>query len=251
MEKIAIQLMRNATLKIQYVDKVLLVDPMLSPKHSFMSFVEPGKDLNPTIDLPVSIEEVIEGVDAVLLTHLHPDHFDQKAIEVLAKDLPFFVQASDKEMVEKAAFTNVEAVESMVNYEQITILRTDGKHGPDKLLPTLGIVSGFVLQAENWPTLYIVGDCLWDETIEQQIEKYNPDIIITNSGGAIFMGQDRILMDEEETLKVARKAPQAQIIATHIEALDHCQVTRDTLAKAATEANVAILIPEDGETIRF
>ncbi|MCG8326813.1 MAG: MBL fold metallo-hydrolase [Chitinophagales bacterium] len=251
MEKVAIQLVRNATLKIQYAGKVLLVDPMLSSRHSFMSFVEPGKDLNPTVGLPMSVEEVIEGVDAVLLTHLHPDHFDQKAMEVLAKDLPFYVQPSDKEMVEKADFTNVEAIESMANYDPIKILRTDGKHGPDKLLPTLGIVSGFVLQAENWPTIYIIGDCLWDETIERQIEKYNPDIIITNSGGAIFMGQDRILMNEEETLKVARKAPQAQLIATHIEALDHCQVTREALAKAAAEANLPILIPDDGETIIF
>jgi L-ascorbate metabolism protein UlaG (beta-lactamase superfamily) len=33
---------------------------------------------NPTVDLPILIEDVLKEIDAVLLTHTHPDHFDKK-----------------------------------------------------------------------------------------------------------------------------------------------------------------------------
>lgn len=249
MEKVNIQLIRNATLRLNYGGKTILLDPMLSAKKSFMSFVVPDKNLNPTVDLPVSIDQVIDGVDVVLLTHAHPDHLDPKAIEVLPKDIPFFAQVADKNALSQTPFTNITLVDSKQTFEGISITRTDGKHGPDELFQALGTVSGFILRADNYPTIYIVGDCLLDEDIEKTIATYQPDIIITNSGGALFMGDNRILMDVDETLKVAQLAPKAKVIAVHMEALDHCTVTREAMKRAAQKAGVEIIIPKDGEVI--
>ena len=252
MKNVEIQVIRNATLKLRYANKTILVDPMLSPKKSFMSFVVPDQNLNPTVDLPFSIEEAIKNVDAILLTHSHPDHFDQTAMEVLNKNIPFYTQPADEELVKKANFTEVESVQSTVKYEDITITRTGGKHGPAEILEHLGEVSGFVLQAANYPTIYIIGDCIWDDEIEMNIEKSNPDIIITNSGGAIYSrGTERILMNEKETLKVAKKAPNATVIATHTEALDHCKTTRAMIITEARKENISILVPVDGEIIKL
>jgi len=249
MEKVNIQLIRNASLKLNYAGKTILVDPMLSAKESLMSFVQPDKNLNPIIDLPISAEDVIDGVDAVLLTHAHPDHLDPKAIEILPKNIPFFVQIADKEALSKTPFQNITLVENKSEYDGISIIRTDGKHGPDQLLEALGTVSGYILQADGFPTIYIVGDCLLDETVEKTIENYHPDIIITNSGGAMFMGENRILMDVEETIAVAHKAPYAKVVAVHMEALDHCTVQRNDLKAKAEQEGVKLHIPEDGETI--
>ncbi|WP_063745003.1 MBL fold metallo-hydrolase [Flexithrix dorotheae] len=249
MKQVEIQLIRNATLKLSYAGKTILVDPMLSPKNSFMSFVVPNQNLNPTKDLPFSIEKITQDIDAVLLTHSHPDHFDQKAMEVLDKDLPFYTQPADNELVKNANFTQVESISDTASFYDINIVRTSGKHGPAEILPQLGEVSGFVLKATDYPTIYIVGDCIWDDEIEANIEKFNPEIIITNSGGAIFMGKDRILMDEKETIKVAKKAPNAQIISVHIESLDHCKVTRESLKAAFNRENLEIFIPKDGESL--
>lgn len=249
MRKVEIQLIRNATLKLNYAGKTILVDPMLSAKHSFMSFVEQGKDLNPTLDLPVSAGEVVKGIDAVLLTHAYPDHLDPKAVEVLPKEIPFFAQVADKEAVEKMPFQQLTLVEDEAKYDEITITRTNGKHGPKELLEVLGTVSGYVLRAENNPTIYIVGDCLLDADVEQAIEKYNPDIIVTNSGGAMFMGENRILMDVQETIAVAKKAPKVKVVAVHMEVLDHCTVTRESMKAEAEKAGVEIIIPKDGETV--
>ncbi|MDC1105199.1 MBL fold metallo-hydrolase [Prolixibacteraceae bacterium] len=251
MKKVDIQLIRNATLKLNYAGKTLLVDPMLSEKNSFMSFVQPDKNLNPTINLPVDAEEVIDGVDAVLLTHAHPDHLDQKAMEMLPKNITLFAQQADRESLKAAPFTNIDFIETEARYDDITIIRTDGKHGPDQILQYLGMVSGYILKAENYPTIYIVGDCLLDDGINRIIETYKPDIIITNSGGAIFMGENRILMNEEETVAIAKKAPNAKVIAVHMESLDHCTVTRESLQKVATEAGLEIITPADGEILKL
>lgn len=251
MKNVEIQLIRNASLKINYGEKVFLVDPVLGAKNSFMSFVDPSKNLNPTIDLPISLDEITKNVDAVLVTHTHPDHFDAKAIEVLDKSLPIYTQPVDVETVKNAKFVKVEAIETSKQVGEVNISRTGGKHGPEKDLDLLGQVSGFVLQATAYPSIYIIGDCIWDAEIENNIKKFNPDIIITNSGGAVFMGQSRILMDEKETVKVAKTAPEATVIAVHLEALDHCKTTREILTDEARKEQIKILVPENGEVVRI
>ncbi|TKG94005.1 MBL fold metallo-hydrolase [Puteibacter caeruleilacunae] len=251
MKKTEIQLIRNATLKLNYGGKTILVDPMLSPKHSFMSFVEQGKDLNPTVDMPMSISEVVGNVDAVFLTHAHPDHFDPAAMKALPRGIRMFAQVSDEATLNDTHFTNVSLVDERAQYDNITITRIVGKHGPDALFEVLGVVSGYILEAEGYPTIYIVGDCLWDNNIEQAIEKYNPGIIVTNSGGALFMGENRILMDVEETVKVAQKAPGAKVIAVHVEAIDHCKVSRNELKAVSEKEGLNIIAPEDGEVVSF
>lgn len=51
--------------------------------------------------LPVPVTQLL-NVDAVILTHLHLDHFDETAKELLDKDIKLFVQnEADKAEVKK------------------------------------------------------------------------------------------------------------------------------------------------------
>lgn len=251
-KSVEIQLIRNATLKLDYNGTTFLVDPVFGPKNSFMSFVVPNKNLNPTVNLPISSKEIMENVDAILVTHAHADHFffDDAAKSVIDPSLPLFAQAFDKEKIEKGPFNSITYIDKKSEFSNTSIIRTGGKHGPDHMLEGLGEVSGFILQAESYPTIYIVGDCLWDEEIKSNIKKYNPDIIITNSGGAQW-GGDTILMDENSTTALAKFAPNAKVIAVHMEALDHCKTTRKMMAEKAKEEKVEIIIPQDGEIVKF
>lgn len=117
-----------------------------------------------------------------------------------------------------------------------------------------GEASGFILRAKGNPTIYIVGDGIWTEDIQTNIQKYDPDYIIVNSGGAILpvYPDDLILMDEEQTLRLMKEARRSKIIAVHMEALDHCLVTRSSLRSKAEEAKIEsekLIIPQDGEMI--
>ena len=75
---------RNATSKITYAGLKILVDPYFAPKDSFL-----------LVDLPLSIKEIIKGIDAVIVTHLHEDHWDKYASKSIPKKIPIFVQNTE------------------------------------------------------------------------------------------------------------------------------------------------------------
>ncbi len=248
----SIQLVRNATLVINYAGKKILVDPMFMPKDSFDPLA--GKARNPMVDLPVSIEEIVKDVDLVLVTHTHPDHFDPVASATLDKSIKLINQPADEEYFQKEGFTNAEAVHDRTIWNGITIYRTGGEHGSGEILKQMGTVSGFVLKAEGEPTIYIVGDSIWIYEVEQAIQKYKPDYIVTNSGGAVFPGFEAtpILKDEEQTMSLIQQCGDARVIAVHMDALDHCRTTRTSLRRKAEETGVTkdkLVIPQDGEVV--
>ena len=148
-------------------------------------------------------------------------------------------------------------VEDEKNLRGIKIQKTGGRHWkgdiPKELSERLGEVSGFVLSKENEPTVYIVGDTIFNEDVKTAIKKHNPDIIIINSGGAKFPSLEKnpILMEASDVMALAKLAPNSKIVAVHMEALDHCTVTRVDLLNLATEENIKITIPIDGEIINF
>jgi L-ascorbate metabolism protein UlaG (beta-lactamase superfamily) len=252
-QSVKVQLIRNATLKLDYNGQVYLIDPVLTTQKSFTSFVVPNQNLNPTIDLPIPLSEITNGVNAFLVTHTHQDHFffDEKSLTTIDTALPLFAQPFDKQKLSQSAFSNITFIEDSIEFENTTIIRTRGKHGSEQLIQGgLGEVSGFILKAKDYPTIYIVGDCLWDNTIKSTIDKYQPDIIVTNSGGAQW-GGETILMDDISTTELAKYAANAKVVAVHMEALDHCTVTRKMLQEACVKENVDIIIPQDGEQVVF
>lgn len=248
-----IQLIRNATLKIWYGGKTILLDPMLCKKETMLPFVK-GLRKNPTVDATISVNEIIKGIDAVLVTHSHPDHFDSVSSDVLDKDILIFSTPTDKEFFIKQNFNTVTVIEKQVNWQSITITRIEGQHGSGTILPYMGKVSGYVLQKENEPTIYITSDTILFDGVIKTIKKYKPEIIITNSGNGIIPNHEKypVLMDEKQTIEVAKLAPNATIIAVHLESIDFNKATRKSLRTFADKNGITkgqLLIPEDGENI--
>ncbi|MCP4108037.1 MAG: MBL fold metallo-hydrolase [Desulfobacteraceae bacterium] len=247
-----IQQIRNATLRITYAGKLFLTDPVLSPKHGIESFV--GISPNPVVDLPCTPREVTDGIEAVIVSHLHKDHFDQAAQDILPKDIPIFCQPGDENQLAEKGFVSVEVIEQSVTWQGVKLIRTHGQHGVGIWLERMGNVSGFVFQAENEPTVYWAGDTIWCDKVSQVVSDIQPDIILTHSCGAKFPDSDPIIMDAAQTVAVCRAAPDAVVVATHMEALDHATVSRDDLRAFAEKEGIKnnqLLIPADGEILRF
>ncbi|PWN58338.1 MBL fold metallo-hydrolase [Chryseobacterium viscerum] len=250
--KPTVQLVRNATLVIDYAGKKILVDPMLSPKGAIDSWA--GIQKNPTVELTIPIEEIVKDIDLVIVTHTHEDHFDKPASSTLNKSVELIMQPADKEFFKKEGFINATVVEGQKVWNGITINRVEGKHGSGKVLEMMGKTSGFVLQAKNQPTVYIVGDTIWNEEIKKDIEKFKPDYIIVNSGGALIKGfsDTPIIMNEMQTMALVAGSGKAKVIAVHMDALDHCFTTRAILKKKASELKIGkdkLIVPEDGEKL--
>ena len=239
-------------MRISYAGKLILTDPFLAEKHSLGSFI--NRSLNPMVDLPYDPNEVISGVEMCIISHLHIDHFDPLAHQLLPKDIPIFCQPGDDTMIKSVGFTDVTRIESSVTWEGIEIARTPGQHGTGLWIEQMGEVSGFLLRAENEPTVYWAGDTVLYDPVREVIEENKPDIIITHSGGARFGNADPIIMDEDQTISVCKSAPFAKVVAVHLETLDHVRVTRPGL-KATAEYNGIdsdqLLIPDDGQEYEF
>lgn len=200
-----IQLIRNATLRVTHSGHLFLVDPFLAGKHQIESFA--GISPNPLVALPCSPEEVIQDIEMVIVSHLHMDHFDKLARDMLPKDLPVFCQPGDEQTLTNKGFGQVIPIEDTTTWEGITITRTPGRHGTGKWGKQMGQVSGFVFQAEDESTVYWCGDTVWYEAVAQVIEDTQPDVIVTHSSGAEFAKDDPIVMDACQTVAVCKAAP--------------------------------------------
>jgi len=265
-----IQLIRNATMKIEYAGKTFLTDPMFSEKGSLPGFLSPDQLVNPTSALPLAYESLTENIDGIILSHTHipaedlptppSDHFDPLAIEVINKGIQLYAQPFDVPGLKRVGFNKIAPVEQSIDIDGIKVTRVIGEHVDiDQLIPMIGESSGYVFEKEGHPTLLWTGDTLLTDEIKQAITKHSPDIIITHSGGAQLPidaegNKATLLMDDKATVEVAQLAPQAKIVAVHLEALDHCPVTRVQLRSLADASGISsdqLLIPENGEVLEF
>lgn len=245
-----LQLIRHATLALEYADMRLLVDPMLNDAGATPPIQNsPQPRPNPLVPLPCPVEQVLDGVQAVLVTHTHRDHWDDAAIQLVPKDLPLFCQPEDQAKMESTHFVNVAPVHDARNWSKICITRTGGQHGTGEIGKAMAPVSGYVLTNENEPTVYIAGDTIWCKEVADTIHQFKPDVIVVNAGGARFLQGDPITMTAEDVIKVCHAAPKTRVIAVHMEAINHCLVTRKDLAHAAKAAGVKVEIPGDGEMV--
>ena len=251
-----VRLIRNATLKIQYAGKTILLDPMLGEKGTEMSAL--GVNLNPRVHLTMPVSEVLKGVDFVLLTHAHIDHYDPAAKRLISKNMPWYVQPADYDSVAvKDHFRNTTVIKENVNVGGITIIRIAGNHGRGKLGEMMGASSGYVLKADGQPTLYVMGDCVWNEVTQKVVKEHQPEYIVVNSGGAILPPMSKtdgpIIPNEAETMQIIDDCPaNTRFIAVHMDAVDHCQTTRAILRNEARHHGTdmsRLIIPEDGESI--
>lgn len=249
-----LQLLRNATSLIRYGGRTILLDPFLSQAGALPAFNNtPNPRPNPLVDLPMPAAQVVAAAEATLLTHLHVDHWDPVARELLPKGRTILVQPADRERVVQAGFTAVQVVESSVTWEGITITRTGGQHGRGEVGQRMGTVCGYVLKRAGLPTIYIAGDTIWCPDVADAIRTHTPDVIVLNAGEAQFLEGGPIIMGLADVLQVVQAAPKATIVAVHLEAVNHCMLSREGLKSGLARAAVrsTVLIPRDGEDVRL
>ncbi|MBZ5646297.1 MAG: MBL fold metallo-hydrolase [Acidobacteriia bacterium] len=254
-----IRLIRHATLKLEYAGHRLLVDPMLS-RAGAMTAIDnsPNPRPNPLVELPEPVEDVLRGVEAVLVTHTHRDHWDAAAAEIIPKNMPLLGQPEDEPKFRAAGFTNVTPIVKTAaggypthTWGGITIHRTGGRHGTGEIGKKMAPVSGFVLRASGEPTLYIAGDTIWCEEVAGPLHEFHPATTVVNAGGARFLQGDPITMTPEDVIRVCQAAPKTQVVAVHMDAINHCIVTREDLAfqLEAERLRERVALPADGEWV--
>jgi L-ascorbate metabolism protein UlaG (beta-lactamase superfamily) len=198
------------------------------------------------VELPLPAADIVASVDAVLVSHLHADHFDATAASLIGDRLPVLCQPDDAEELRRRGVTWLVPVDDDVTVGDVRVARTGGRHGVGALADALGPVSGFVLAAPG-ATIYVAGDTIWCEEVAAALRDHPPDVVVVNAGGARFTGSERLIMDAGDVAAVCAAAPDALVVAVHLEAINHCPITRAELRGAVDGLNV--VVPEDGEIV--
>jgi L-ascorbate metabolism protein UlaG (beta-lactamase superfamily) len=242
-------LIRNATLVIRDAGLRLLVDPQLDPAGARPAVPNtPNPRPNPLVELPEPAEALVSGLDAVLVTHLHQDHFDDTARRLLPKDRPILCQPEDAERLRGDGFTDVRPVEREAELGGLRIARTGGRHGTGEIGERMAPVSGFVLSTE--PKLYIAGDTILCDDVREAIAAHAPGVIVVNAGAARFNEGDPIVMNADDVVALARETD-ARIVAVHLDAIAHATETRADLRERLHAEGLGdrVAVPEDGSEV--
>jgi L-ascorbate metabolism protein UlaG (beta-lactamase superfamily) len=235
-----VTLVRNATVIVELAGRRILVDPMLDDRGTRPPVENTANPVrNPTVPLPFPAERVVSGLDAVLLTHRHRDHLDDRGAELTPRNVPVFCQPEDEDALRELGL-DARPVADELDWDGLRIARTRARHGCGAVAEALAPVSGFVLAG-----LYLAGDTVWYEGVEAAIARHRPRAAVVNAGGASFLEGDPIVMGIEDVREVAARVP--AVVAVHLEAMNHCPLTRAELAAAVP----GVLVPRDGETVEL
>lgn len=251
--KTGIQLLRNATVIIHTAGLQILVDPMFSAKEELDPIPWSDDRRNPLVNLPVSsdaLQNIVNATDLVLLTHMHPDHWDAEAAALLPKLTQLICQPEDESALQAQGFLHL-TTEEQSRFQNVFIERVQAQHGHGELLAKLSPASGFVLQTPD-QTIYLTGDTVWGETLQQNLQHFQPDVIIANSGSARFNFGEPVTLTKEDILQMLSACkPNATVVVVHMEAVNHCSLTRNELQQFLKTQlfTQKVFIPSDGERL--
>lgn len=251
--------LRNATFLLEAGRHQILVDPMLGPPGSLMSltFVR-GPHRNPLVPLPECTDLAqLAAASACLLTHCrygHADHLDRPGAQLLAAHgIPVYAQARDRAYLQRRG---LQVIPLRVGERQAfldgSILPIPAQHGYDWLHWLMGPGVGYVVELPNEPSVYICGDTVLTPAVAQTIAALKPEIIILPAGGARLDIGRPILMTPDDVIRCVELAP-GRVVAMHLEALNHCPTTRETIRQRAERAGVLhkLRIPDDGAVVQL
>lgn len=238
-----IEHIRHATVKVQVGDQVFLVDPMLAEPGAYAPVALSRPRLrNPLTPLGMDLSVLFEDVTAVVVTHVHFDHFDESAGSLIPKRTPIICRAQDLDKLNSWSFANVTGLEDdgRMQLGDVSIQFRNGPHGWG-LTHTLMGTSASVLFTCGDSRILFSGDRRNDPAFRAYLDASKPDTVIVNGGAARLRVGRPISWEARDVRQLAERYARTEFHVVHMDALNHCSETSQvTEAELAGLSNVTV-----------
>ncbi|MBL7257466.1 MBL fold metallo-hydrolase [Paractinoplanes lichenicola] len=187
----------NATVLLRLGQFTLLTDPAYGPAGSrvhlgYGAWTKRVRD--PALDVLTGVR-----LDAVILSHLHGDHFDSAARQRVEPSLPILTTPQAARKLRRKRFLAPhglppwECHEWTRDRQRLRVTAVPGRHGPGVVNSLLPDVMGSVIELEVdgrlATRLYITGDTLMDDMLGQIPRRFGEiDAMLIHLGGTRLAG---------------------------------------------------------------
>jgi L-ascorbate metabolism protein UlaG (beta-lactamase superfamily) len=223
----ALTFVGNATTLLRLGGFTLLTDP---------NFVRRGQRVNLGYGLlskrlrdPALTPAELPRYDALVLSHLHGDHFDGVARRELPRTPPVVTTGKAAETLQKWGFTGATGLDPWAAWdtvrdaERLRVTAVPGRHGPAVVHRLLPPVIGTVLDLETrtpdgWRRdlrVYITGDTLNVPELQAVTERFpDVDVMVTHLGGTRALGV-LVTMDGRQGTDLVERIRPPVVVPVH------------------------------------
>ncbi|HVT67980.1 MAG TPA: MBL fold metallo-hydrolase [Trebonia sp.] len=235
-----------ATVLLTVGDLRLLTDPALDPAGTTFTIPVPR---GPAIRMrrvkdPAVTVTALPVVDAVLLTHDHPDHLDQAGL-ALAASVPLVLTtpAAAGRLGPNAVGLQPWASHGICrNGTRIRVTATPARHGPPEMARLVGEVTGFAITAAGTDdsAAYISGDTVYYDGLREIGRRFAVDTAFLFLGDAHFpqTGGTAFTMNSHQGAQLADELRARRIVPVHYDSFDHLAEPAEAIGTAFTQAGL-------------
>lgn len=195
----------TATSLIRYGELAVLTDPNFLHRGE-RAYLGRGL-VSRRLTEPAASVDQLPALDAVVLSHLHGDHWDRRAQRGLDHDLPVITTPHAAKRLQWRGFSRAVGVKTWGSYElrrghtRLTVTAMPGRHAPRPVRRLLPPVMGSMLEFGpiDGPVdlrVYLTGDTLLVDELHQIPQRF-PDIdaAVLHLGGTRLPGGLMVTMD--------------------------------------------------------
>jgi L-ascorbate metabolism protein UlaG (beta-lactamase superfamily) len=230
------------TAVFEYAGLRVITDPTFDPPQTYS---EPGSSTLVKSQGPAIARTDLEPVDLVLLSHhSHKDNLDYEGLELLATGV---LTLSTPDAANELFGAGLVGLDNWESYEHsgVTITAVPALHGPPGSERFVGHVTGFVLEAEGEPTVYVSGDNASIPLVQQIADRFPAiEIALLFAGAARVASIDGALtLTSPDAVKAAKALGAIKVVGLHTEDWEHFSESRADLVTAFDHFDVLVETP--------
>lgn len=253
MPGLAVTYLGGPTALLEYAGVRLLTDPTFDPPGRYD---DPGSTPLVKTAGPALPVEALEPVDVILLSHHeHPDNLDVGGRVLVGSGIPTLTTPYAAAALDLSGVSGLEPWATSVldgPEGEITVTALPAVHGPPGSEEFVGPVTGFLLEADGWPSVYVSGDNASLDLVEQIAARYAPvGVAVLFAGAARVPAIDAPLtLTSADAVAAARILDARVVVGVHTDDWEHFSEGRVDLEAAFAAAGMADLLVETPRGIR-